>query len=423
MATSPRTAARWAVPAGLAAVAVGATLVAPTIAAAEPDLPDVTAAELLADLRTEPVDGMSGTVVHRADLGLPSLPGLTGESGGPSGAPAEPQALLDGEHTLRVWAAAPDRARVSLHGGMSEMTFVTDGDEAWVWRSEGAEATRFLLPEHDEADVAELREKAREHKADAGMPPMTPEEYVDLLLEALDPSTEVTVGDPVRVAGRPAYELVLAPRTDGTLVEEVRVAVDAADRVPTRVRVFAVGHDAPAIDVGFTELSLVPPADDVFTFTPPPGATVEDVDLTEGPEGLSHGDGTNGRDGDRHRGAPGADDGPDVTVVGEGWATVLVAMLPPQALGRLTGAEPPSETSEPTDETLRPGPPHRDDDASLGGALAALPRVEGDWGSGRMLESRLFSVLLADDGRVLLGAVDGATLQAAATTAGPGTGE
>src|SRR5690554_2332096 len=81
MATRTRPVLRWAVPAGLAAVAVGGSLLAPAIAAAEPDLPDVTAAELLAGLRTEPVEGFSGTVVHRADLGLPTIPGLTGSRG------------------------------------------------------------------------------------------------------------------------------------------------------------------------------------------------------------------------------------------------------------------------------------------------------------------------------------------------------
>lgn len=428
MATSPRPAVRWAVPAGLAVVAVGASLVAPTIAAAEPDLPDVTAAELLADLRTEPVEGLSGTVVHRTDLGLPSLPGFTdGGGGGPVGRPADVLSLLDGEHTLRVWASAPDRARVSLHGGMSEMTVVTDGAEAWVWQSEGSSATRFLLPEHDAVDKAALREKALEHRARAGLPPMTPDQYAEMLLDAVDPSTEVTVGDPVTVAGRAAYELVLDPRADGTLVDEVRIAVDAADRVPTRVQVFAVGHDAPAVDVGFTELSLVPPADDVFAFSPPPGAEVEVVDLRDGPRRLTHEDlGEPGEGGELTAPDDSARGERPVTVVGEGWERVLVATLPPQALARLSGEQPaddgaPSGSEEGDAETFRPGPPPRDDEApSFAGVLGALPRVEGDWGSGRLLESRLFSVLLADDGRVLVGAVDGDALQAAAAATAAG---
>ncbi|MBM0236720.1 hypothetical protein JNW88_05375 [Micromonospora sp. ATA32] len=34
-----------------------------------------------------------------------------------------------------------------------------------------------------------------------------------------------------------------------------------------------------------------------------------------------------------------------------------------------------------------------------------MAKVSGDWGSGRLLTGKLFSVLLTDDGRLLAGAV------------------
>jgi len=37
--------------------------------------------------------------------------------------------------------------------------------------------------------------------------------------------------------------------------------------------------------------------------------------------------------------------------------------------------------------------------------LASLPTVKGSWGSGKLLSGTLFSVLLTDDGRLLIGAV------------------
>ncbi len=52
----------------------------------------------------------------------------------------------------------------------------------------------------------------------------------------------------------------------------------------------------------------------------------------------------------------------------------------------------------------------------MGTWLEALPRVSGDWGSGRLLSTHLLTVLLTDDGRVLVGAVDPATIEAAAST-------
>jgi hypothetical protein len=74
---------------------------------------------------------------------------------------------------------------------------------------------------------------------------------------------------------------------------------------------------------------------------------------------------------------------PKVAVVGSGWTSVLVARVP-------------AETSD-NPEQGAPG--------ALAGMLKALPKVSGTWGSGSLLTSRLFSALLTDDGRILLGAV------------------
>ncbi|WP_225753905.1 hypothetical protein [Actinotalea sp. Marseille-Q4924] len=417
----PRPGVRWALPAGLAVAVVGAGLVAPVVASAAPDLPDRTATELLDDLQSAEVEGLSGTLVHRADLGLPSLPGISADAG--PGSSTDAMSLLEGEHTLRVWALGPDRSRVSLHGRMGELTVVADGEDLWTWSSDDRLATRYLLPDDGPGTpAADLRARV-----DAAVPPLTPREVSDLVLQALEPSTDVTVGEPVTVAGRPAHQLVLTPRGEGSLVASVRIAVDAADRVPTRVQVFAVGHAAPALEVGFTSLSLVPPAEDTVTFTPPPGATVEEVDLT-----ARHGDGPAPAPGDAAAdgAAPGPGGVPDATtdaepqLVGDGWSSVLVAALPPGALDRLAGG---GAGEAPGDDGGAPfGPGHGGEDetgstaAQAAALLKSLPAVSGEWGSGRLLTSRLLSVLVTDDGRVLVGAVDRATLEAAAAAAPPG---
>ena len=75
------------------------------------------------------------------------------------------------------------------------------------------------------------------------------------------------------------------------------------------------------------------------------------------------------------------------TVVGQGWTSVVVAKLPADALSGATAAGKNGD---------RRGP---------GFSLDALPKVSGSWGSGHLLTSRLFSVLITDDGRVLAGAV------------------
>jgi hypothetical protein len=81
----------------------------------------------------------------------------------------------------------------------------------------------------------------------------------------------------------------------------------------------------------------------------------------------------------------GSGDAPEFAVVGTGWTTVLVLGVPATELH--------GDATE---------------------VLALLPQVSGDWGSGRLLSTRLFSALLTDDGRLLAGAVSPERLYRAA---------
>ena len=44
-------------------------------------------------------------------------------------------------------------------------------------------------------------------------------------------------------------------------------------------------------------------------------------------------------------------------------------------------------------------------DKQLQGLLNAVPKVTGDWGSGRVIDGTLFTAVITDDGRVAVGAV------------------
>ena len=389
MAPWSRPAVRWALPAGIVAIVVGGSLApAWSASAGAVDLPDRTVEQLLTDLQTAEVAGFSGTLAHTADLGLPALP---------EGAPhsTDATALLDGSHTLRVWYAGPDRVRVAVHSTLGELDIRSDGTDVWTWSSDDRTATHLVVPD------------GAGEKGHAGRPeelPFTPEQLTDLVLQAIEPTTKVSTGAERTVAGRPVYELVVEPAAPGSLIGSIRIAVDAAEHVPTQVQVFPTGSDVAALDVGFTDLSFAVPGDDVFTFTPPEGATVEEVTpgATEH-EGLFRGP-------SEGLGTPGdlAALRPPVTVVGEGWSSVVVARPGLAGLAALAAAS--------------AGAADDEGSAGLTTLLANLPTVEGDWGSGRLLTSRLFSVLLTDDGRVLAGAVDAATLQTAAGDPAPALG-
>src|SRR5689334_1823540 len=96
--------ARWAIPVAVAAVAVGGTtLVSQLSADAAGQLPARSAAQLLVDVQSAADVTGSGTVVQKADLGLPELPTLGGSGS------SSLTSLISGNHTLRVWSGGADK--------------------------------------------------------------------------------------------------------------------------------------------------------------------------------------------------------------------------------------------------------------------------------------------------------------------------
>jgi outer membrane lipoprotein-sorting protein len=353
-----RPALRWLVPTAAAVVVIGGGAAAGTIAAsADPTLPDRSAAQLLVDVQNAKVDGLSGTIVQTADLGLPAMPGIT------SGGNADIMKLVAGSNTARVWYAGEDKMRLALMGTLGETDVIRNGTDVWLWRSSDSSATHLKVP----ADAGTRKETALPQGV-----PSTPQEAADAALAAIDPTTAVTTTGAAKVAGRDAYELVLTPRDTASLVGQVRLAIDAEKHIPLGVDVYAKDANSPAIRVAFQQVSFEVPDAEQFTFNPPPGTKV----TTRSESEITKEHDKAGQSPTDKQQAP-----EGTTVVGKGWTSVLVAKMP--AGDEATG-----------DETTQ-----------LDAIVGALPKVSGTWGSGHLLTSALFSALITDDGRVLVGAV------------------
>ncbi|MCC2334676.1 LolA family protein [Cellulomonas wangsupingiae] len=405
--TGPRRRA-WAVPA-VAAVAVAAAFAAPPLLASADTagLPEVTPAEVLTRVAQAEPQPLSGTVVHTARLGLPDL-SLTAMGG------ADPVSLLGGSTTLRVWTDGEQRSRVSLLGDASEYSVVADGTQAWTYSSSDDEVVHYALSPQDAARAQELRATAT---PPADLP--TPDELGREALERAQEHATVGVDAATTVAGRDAYQVVVTPRSTTTLVGRIVVAVDAQTWTPLRVQVWSSDDAAtPALELGFTDVTFAAPDDAVLTFAAPPGASVrevavplpDDASLAQAvPDGLpADPSGTPVPEG--------------VSVTGTGWDTVVeltdvdVAALvagDPAAVAELPQADKElgSEGAQELYEQFAgegDGPPVDLDTTALYDQLTTP--VEG----GRALSSSLLSVLVLDDGRVLVGAVPVDTLRAAA---------
>jgi outer membrane lipoprotein-sorting protein len=348
---------RWGVPGG-ALVIVGGVLAGSliSVAQASPALPARTPAQLLAEVAaTTSVPPLTGTVVETTSLGLPQLPD--------TGNPTSLASLLTGSHTIKVWYSDSTHYRLSVPASMSESDVIRDGSSAWLWQSSSNSVTQYKLSGHESTPSAQV--------------PLTPQQAASEVLAKVGPTTTVKIATNATVAGEPAYELVLAPKDSRSLVGQVDIAIDAKHEVPLRVQVYARGATSPAFQVGFTAVSFVKPASANVSFTPPAGAKV-----TQGDAG-GHGKSSTAN--------------PSVT--GKDWLTV--AELPESAIsgGTGTGSSSGSESSAVVNALLHSG-----------------TAVHGAWGSGTLLRTSLFS-LLVTNGHVYIGAVDPSVLYTTATTA------
>ncbi|MHA6523782.1 LolA family protein [Tessaracoccus sp. G1721] len=390
----------WLAPIAVAGVVAVGLLAQPLLASGEgSNLPDLTAEELVAKVMDAEPQAMSGTVVHTARLGLPDL--LFTEATG-----ADPMSLLGGSSTLRLWTDGAERARVSLLGTMSEYSVVADGTDVWTYSSSDDEVVRYTVSDADRARLEAMGEEAREEALAKQAELPTPQEAAAEVLAKVEEHSTVRVDSQVSVAGRDAYQLVITPDTDGTLVDHVVLAVDGETMTPLRVQTWSTQDEtAPAVEVSFTDVDFSAPAESVFEFSTPAGATQRDVVVplpAEGTEMPAH-------EGEHQM----------PTVIGTGWESVVEltgvdmgALLAgtPGSMGGLPEDFTGSEEAKDLMEEFKP---------EHGGGMdldtgALFEELTTEVPEGRLLSSTLLSVLVTDDGRVLVGAVPAETLRAMA---------
>jgi hypothetical protein len=150
-----------------------------------------------------------------------------------------------------------------------------------------------------------------------------------------------------------------------SLVAGVTIAVDGETGFPLGVTVTARDQSEPALQAQYTDISFAEPDPALFDFSAPAGATVEKETLeVPADHGTTHA-----------RPGHGVGATPPGEVLGEGWATVVVV----------------PDVDVPDDPML--------------------DELTDPVAGGRLLSTTLLSVLLTDDGRLLVGAVTPSHLQ------------
>ncbi|MEU1692922.1 DUF2092 domain-containing protein [Streptomyces hirsutus] len=378
-------AARYIVPVTVMGVAAATIGLVPALAdSGDPDLPKITAAQLIEKIAQSDVERLSGTVKITTDLGLPDLGGLEsslasgamgqGEDGGSSADPTTKLTeLASGTHTLRIAADGPDRQKVSLLGNASEYSLIHNGKDVWGYDSESNEVFHSTTEES-------AGDKDRDHQ-----PPATPKDFAEEALKSVDDTTSVTVDGTAQVAGRDAYKLVVKPKQSGSTVGAISIAVDHRTGTPLKFTLTPASGGAAVVDVGFTKVSFDRPAASTFDFTPPKGTKVtEEGELDSGEKGRGEKGGEHGKPERAPKSEEDLAKGLDgLKVLGEGWNSVATFD---------TGGE--------------GGLPAGSGGSDLDGFLGSLgDRVKGEFGTGTVFSTRLVNALFTEDGKVYVGAV------------------
>jgi outer membrane lipoprotein-sorting protein len=381
-----RRAARYVVPVAVVGVAAATIGLVPAFAGSgDPNLPKISAQQLIEKIAKSDVQQVSGTVKISTDLGLPNLGGLQDSlasgalsrgTGSKDGSAADPSSklleLASGTHTLRIAADGQDKQKLSLMEKAAEYSVIRNGDDVWAYDSASNQAYHST--------------GAGGHKGRKASPedvPATPKDFAEEALKASDKTTSVKVDGTAQVAGRDAYKLLIRPKQSGTTVGAISIAVDAKTGMPLKFTLTPATGGAAVVDVGFTEVSFAEPAASTFRFTPPKGTKVTQGDRMKAGERSAQPKRPE-KAGKEAKGAKGVE-GTGPKTIGQGWNAIVVLDTGSKGgmpSGRSSGG------------------------SAVSGFLNSLgDHVSGKFGKGTVFSTRLINALMTDDGKVYAGAV------------------
>lgn len=377
---------RW-LPAVIAPAVIGAVAAFP-IQASAVDLPDLSPEELMVMMQdAQPIE-FSGVVLKTTNLGLPALElsSMLSEEEvermrektpeefadfvpevAASQELAKAMELITGEHRVRIFVGETGM-RAQILDRMSQRDLIVNSKEVWTYDSREQVAT-FASIDQQKLEQGRLSamQQMEKYAAELGLDLTNPQAVAEYVMSQVGDSSDVSVGTDHFKAGRTAYQLIVTPNSEVSLIDSVVLSIDSETAVPLAAAIYSVEQTEPAIEVGFESISFGDQDESLFSFSAPAGATVTNLDEIEQPEVSEAEKPTY--------------EGEKPTMVGEEWDSVLV--MPAGDMEMLAELQ----------------------DNQLLSSL--LKPVAG----GVAFETPIMKVFIANDGRVFAGAVSLSHLQ------------
>ncbi len=251
---------RFGIPLVGAAVALGAASLTPALTNAQtPLLGPMSASQLIAAVMGAAPVQYSGQLQITSNI-LGSDASLLSSVG-------QSVALPEGTSQLMVYRGAGPNLRLQEVNAQSERDLYVNSAGAWLWDSAGSKASHFVASSTTQSKTLSQG--------------VNPTVMADNLVTQLSPTSQLTVGSNVYVAGHAAYTLSLVPRQTGSSISSVRISVDAKNYHVLGVSVYSVYSSTPVLQMGYQSITFASPSSSNFSFTPPVGASVNTVTASQ----------------------------------------------------------------------------------------------------------------------------------------------
>ena len=328
---------RW-MPAVVTPAVIAAISLVPLQASAV-DLPDMSAEELMVMMMDAQPTEFSGTILKTSNLGLPALElsSMVSEEDAERMREKMPEEFADfapevieqnllteamelvtGEHRVRVFVGETGM-RAQILDMMAQRDLIVSGNTIWSYDSREQVA---MYAEIEEEKLAEGKVSAEAelnaYVAELGLDLTDPQAVAEYLMSQVGDSSEVSVGTDHYHAGRTAYQLIVTPNSEVSLVDSIVVSVDSETGMPLALSVYSTEQAEPAMEVGYESISFADQDESLFSFTPPAGTQI--VDLNELEAQKEKVDLEMWMDMDEMESL---EEKPEPVMIGEGWDTVV----------------------------------------------------------------------------------------------------
>jgi outer membrane lipoprotein-sorting protein len=290
---------RW-IPAVLAPVLVAGSVFGFSVQAnAAIDLPDKSASQILQMINTNPDIAFSGTIVKKANLGLPpmniipdisqsmvdemskKMPKEMGDFLPQASAQGELALALEffaGTHRANIFVDGIEKSRLQVLDLLSERNFIRNGNVLWAYDATKSLAQRTTINEREVKNAENLaRLSLAMNKSKFPFDYTSPAAVADYILNEAAKYSSISVAADIKIADRGAYQITLTPKNNQSLIASATLSIDAATGLPLAARVMAVGQDGPAFEVAFESITFAKPDASNFNFTPPAGTRIIDI--------------------------------------------------------------------------------------------------------------------------------------------------